>query len=393
MPKRFFDPTRYQIIRDETSEGGIRHIEVKSLTQSDTCVFCGSKEVIKKDFPRRSVLDMYEGKPIHITFGAQRYLCKECGHTFTEDNGGYPPKQRVTSEVASYIAQSILQDESLTLKKASAMYDISQTYISEAISKYAAKFQDMILSVQACYRLIFYPFEYQRRIRCCVCGTSTDEQNVFLAILPNYAPTTIQQFLRKKVCDPGMVTTVFCDLNPDVIEQIRDELPTSELVINPDNLNARIRQHIYDNGDGNYNEKAQKAADLRNLLKDESIDDDEMNNRLMDWWDTMSPAVQKHFEPLKENLFRYSYACASAMMYEKEEYDVASVINIIKTFKRRNIPFEIMILRMMFTNEAVRGQIKKTPLGHYVAMVTDSRFRHSYSSYCVDITKLKEIYL
>ena len=51
------------------------------------CPNCGHKTVYIKDYRLQKVKDLaLVGEPLTVTIRKRRYVCKECGSTFTEDN-------------------------------------------------------------------------------------------------------------------------------------------------------------------------------------------------------------------------------------------------------------------------------------------------------------------
>ena len=211
-------------------DNGIPQINLTDTKNHDFCEVCLDCSFVKKCPSERAVLDILNKQPVQYIIKRYRYKCRHCRRLFTRDDV-FPPKIHATSQYEDFLAQKIMQNDSLSLKCASEMYGVSQTYASNAIHKYEQRFEDRVISVRPCHTVAFYPFEYGNRIRCCVIGTDFSNKHVLLGMLPDYAENTLLQFINKKIRNIDGLETIYCDLNATVFQALSRTYPEKDIFV------------------------------------------------------------------------------------------------------------------------------------------------------------------
>lgn len=82
--------------------------------------------------------------------------------------------------------------------------------------------------------------------------------------------------------------------------------------------------------------------------------------------------------------------CENSTISNEMKEKISTMLDIIKAFKN-NIPFDIMILKTWFKDDAAIRMVKRTAFGKYMSM------RYASGSepieYSINIDKLKKAYL
>ncbi len=169
---------------DVQNSHGFRKLNIRPVATDIFCPNCSETAlIIKKDLARHTVYDVFCGEPVEVEVVRQRYRCRGCGCTFTSSGDPYTLKSHVTQAFGDFLSQKMLK---------------------------------LVISLQQCYRLIFYPFKYEKQIRCCVCGTGDADRNVILGIIDDYSADSIRNFINAKISSSA-VMTVFCALIPNIV--------------------------------------------------------------------------------------------------------------------------------------------------------------------------------
>lgn len=388
MDYRELDTNDYEVAIGEKSPNGIQQITITVKRDAPFCEECLSVEAVKKCIASRKVLDVVDKQPVHYIINRYRYRCLECGRTFVNETL-YEPKVRVAPEFGDYIAQRILQDD-LTEKEAAKKYGVSTTYISQAMHAYRQEFEEGILSIAACSVLVFYPFEYSSRTRCCVIGTDRYGRNVLVGILTDCSDSTIYQFVHEKIKYTDELKTVYCDVNPHVYKYLSASFPKADIRIINDSLIKFCALFNKDTGDGFFNEKNNHAKKFNAIVRSASTSALPLGQALRNWWQEAPECIREHFALMWTYVEACMDGCRNEPMPEGLKASVDTTLEIIKRFRKDNVQFDIMILRTLFKDEAVIRQVKHTPYGNYMSM---TYVLSGKSDYEVDIARLEQIYL
>lgn len=388
MVYRELDPNDYEVIIGEKTPEGIQQITITVKRDAPFCEDCLSVDAVKKCVATRKVLDVVDKQPVHYTINRYRYRCLECGRTFVNETL-YEPKVRVTPEFGEFIAQKILQDD-LTEKEAAKKYGVSTTYISQAMHAYRQEFEEGILAIAACSVLVFYPFEYSSRTRCCVIGTDRHSRNVLVGILADCSDSSIYQFVHEKTKNTDELKTVYCDVNPHVYEYLSTAFPKADIRIINDSLIKFCAMFNKDTGDGFFNEKNNHAKKFNTIVRSASTSALPLGQALRNWWQETPECIRAHFALMWTYVEACIDGCRNEPIPEGLKASVDTTLEIIKRFRKDNVQFDIMILRTLFKDEAVIKQVKHTPFGNYMSM---TYVRSGKSDYEVDIARLEQIYL
>lgn len=334
------------------------------------------------------MLDVVDKQPVQYIINRYRYRCLECGRTFANETL-YEPKVRVAPKFGEFIAQKIFQDD-LTEKEAAKKYGVSTTYVSEAIHAYEQEFEEDILSIAPCSVLAFYPFEYSSHLRCCVVGMDRYDRSVLVGILPDCSNNTIYQFVHEKIKNADELKTVYCDANQHVFRELCDMFPQADVRIINDCLIKFCAMFDKDTGDGFFNEKNNHAKKFNAIIRSANTSSMPLGQSLRNWWQETPESIREHFELMWTYVEACIDGCRNEPMPEKLKSAVDTTLGIIKRFRKKNVQFDIMILKTLFKDEAVIRQVKHTPFGNYLSM---AYIRSGKSDYEVDIARLKQIYL
>ena len=382
----------YDITLGEKSDNGIQHIILTDTREHVFCEECLDCSLVKKCPSERTVLDVLNKQPVRYIIKRHRYRCRFCGSLFTRDDV-FPAKIHTTPQYEDFLAQKIMQSDSLSLKCASEMYGVSQTYASNAIHKYEQRFEDRVISVRPCHTVVFYPFEYGNRIRCCVIGTDFSNKHVLLGMLPDYAESTLLQFIREKIKDISGLKTIFCDLNANVFRALSDAFPDKNVFV----IKERIVYHCNllnrDSGDGHFNQKNSHIKKFLAIIKDNHGDPKLFVAAVRRWRDTTPVEIERHFERFGEQLEQCIAGCISGTSYGTLQTAAVTMFDVIKSFRKRNTNFDIMVLKTWFLDEAIARQIKKTKFGKYMSLAHISDYDGKLQDYGVDIETLSTKYL
>lgn len=390
MKADILDLSKYEILEDALNRNGFRKLNITPVSPVVICSNCNeTEEIVKKDLTRHTVYDIFSKEPIEVVVVRQRYRCNACGCTFTSTGDPYPPKSHVTQEFGAFLSQKMLQDTSLTYTAVKDLYGISQTYISEALGLYAKEMDKLIISMQECYRLIFYPFEYEKKIRCCICGTDDGDRNVILGILDDYSIESIKSFINTKVTNASEIMTVFCALIPGVVGMLHNVLPDSEIVINPISIQRKIKTISVDTGDGFYNAKIGLLNKLKELMEKQYENYTEFCNAYNQWKCAIPIELQPVLSEFVADISTCLQECYNASQYEENEFDISTVMSVISAFRKNNVPYGIMCLRILFVNPYVLSQVKASQYGNYMREAYRLK-TFGIENYAIDIKMLQQ---
>ena len=392
MDHRLLDPAAFMLLDDGTDDMDIRAIHIQPVKNAQ-CPRCGETEQLtKKDHTAHQVLDVHEKQAIRVTVERQRYRCKTCGCTFSAGEDPYPEKAHISSAFAAYLAEAMMKDKALTYAKVQSMFGVSPTYASEAVSDYVNSFsQSMILSLQPCYRVIFSPFLYEQRVRCCVCGTADDDRNVILGFLDEYTPEAITNFVNSQLQTED-VQAVFCALIPEMVTALKAALPDAAVLVNPVSIQRSIAALVKDIGDGLYNEKVNCLNDLKALLAVDYPKFSDFQDAMDQWEQSIPDTLQVVMYPLVGNMAKCLEECYNASQYEEDEFSIKTVMDTISLFRKNNIPYDIMKYRILFQNPYLLKQVQSTPYGTYMEATILQREPTGYRNFKVDIAFLPMLY-
>lgn len=388
MQEVLFQADRYKINSDTTNENDVREMLFESVCEPVVCYWCTGDDFIKRSKQRRTVLDVHENQVVRVTLERQSYRCKCCGKTLFAQKDPYPEKMHVTSGFADFVSQRLVQERESTLTTMSERYGVSKPVLSNAINDYIDNFNHKVYFVQKCHTIIFYPFEYEHKERCFVCGIGDDNKNVLLGVLDEYNAEEIECFVSDKIEDREDVITVFCDLNEEVIYTLWDMFPDAVIAVNEQLLVDRLNRLTVDNGDGLYNYKLLAIKSLQDVLYSSSAENADRNIR--DWFSSLRPELKQVYNGIVDTILFHSAECADGFKLTSDEKLVESLTMLIRKFKSLKTPYRLVKLRMLLTNEAVKNQLKVTKYGTYmqVAISIDNRPK----DYCVDMDSLLRIY-
>lgn len=382
----------YNIALGEKSDNGIQHIILTDTRKHVFCEECLDCSLVKKCPSERTVLDVLDKQPVRYIIKRHRYKCRFCGNLFTRDDV-FPPKIHATSRYEDFLAQKIMQNDSLSLKCASEMYDVSQTYASNAIHKYEQRFEDRVISVRPCHTIAFYPFDYGNRIRCCVIGTDFSDKHVLLGMLPDYAENTLLQFINKKIRNIDGLETIYCDLNATVFQALSRTYPEKDIFV----IKERIAYHCNvlnrDSGDGYFNQKNSHIKQFQAILKESYISPASFESAVQRWHDTIPVELNGYFDHFLDQIAQCITGCAPSTSFGLLQKAVATMFDVIKRFRKKNTSFDIMVLKTWFLDEAILKQIKKTTFGKYMGMAHTASYDGTLHEYGVDIETLGTKYL
>lgn len=383
-----FQEDRYKISSDATNENGVREMLVESICEPYMCFTCTDDNFVKRSKEKRTVLDVHEKQAVRITLERQSYRCKTCGKTFFAQNDPYPEKMHVTPDFADFVSQRLIQERSATLRVLSEKYGVSTMLLSNAINNYIDDFNHNVYSVQECHTIMFYPFEYERKERCFVCGIDDENNNVLLGVLDEYNAKEIERFVSEKIMHSDKAETVFCDLNEEVIFCLGDIFPKATIAVNRQLLLRRLKKLIVDTGDGLYNAKNSAVESLEAVLTTSSCDN--LHKRIADWLTGLHTDIRPIFTDIIDVILFHPYECIEGFKLKSDDSVAADLVKLIRSFKSLKTSYRLVKLRMLLTNEAVKNQIKETRYGSYinVALVNNE----SRKDYCVDIKTLLCIY-
>ena len=273
------------------------------------------------------------------------------------------------------------------------MYDVSQTYASNAIHKYEQRFEDRVISVRPCHTIVFYPFEYGNRIRCCVIGTDFSDKHVLLGVLPDYAENTLLQFINKKIRDIDGLKTIYCDLNATVFQALSRTYPEKDIFV----IKERIAYHCNvlnrDSGDGNFNQKNSHIKQFQAILNESYMTPASFESAVQRWHDATPVELNGYFDRFVDQITRCIAGCVSSASFGLLQKAVATMFDVIRRFRKKNTCFDIMVLKTWFLDEAILKQIKKTTFGKYMGMAHTASYDGTLREYGVDIETLDTKYL
>lgn len=385
------DIEEYDISPGEILDNGIQQIILTDTKNHDFCEDCLDCSFVKKCPSERAVLDILNKQPVQYIIKRYRYKCRHCRRLFTRDDV-FPPKIHATSRYEDFLAQKIMQNDSLSLKCASEMYGVSQTYASNAIHKYEQHFEDRVISVRPCHTIAFYPFEYGNRIRCCVIGTDFSDKQVLLGILQDYAPTTLLRFIHNKIQCIDRLETIFCDLNASVFYALSASYRHKKILVIPDCIAYHCNLLNRDTGDGYFNQKNAHIKRFQSILK-ESYATNSFATAVKQWHDATPVELNGYFDRFLDQLARCITGCVSSASLGLLQKAVATMFDVIKRFRKKNTSFDILVLKTWFLDEAILKQIKKTAFGKYMSMAYVTNYDDGLRNYGVDIETLSTKYL
>ena len=322
------------------------------------CPECYSREIVKKDKSKRTVLDADSDGPFSVTYQRQRYRCKRCGKTFTGGSDPYPEKIHATKNFGGYVAGEILNDPKLTLKDAAACYGISTAYISSALHDYVDGFSTLIRTYQECYQLFFYPFVYERKLRCCVCGTSESEDNFLLSILPDYSDGTIGDFIVNHYRHRSGIDAAFCRFDEAVVRFLHDYYLEATIAILYQAMFDEIAKYQADDYDGLFSLKADQLNSLKEIYRQSTSNS--LNERLDLWEKNVPEQLKGILSPLIDLNKRFRTELSNSMDYDNEEMDFDRIDRLIRRFKKNGVPYDIMVFRLLYLNQDFRRQLRRT---------------------------------
>ena len=132
------------------------------------CYKCGSEQIEPEDPKKeeerekflepRSIDDVHEGDLVKVVLNKIRYKCKSCGKTFSLDDP-YPSGLKRTQAFGDYIAQKMIAEE-ISVKEMSALCNVSQGYVSEALNNYIERFHNSDYKICPCESIYFHKFLY-----------------------------------------------------------------------------------------------------------------------------------------------------------------------------------------------------------------------------------------
>lgn len=382
----------YDISLGGILDNGIQQIILTDTKEHDFCEECRDCSLVKKCQSERIVLDVLDKQPVQYIIKRYRYKCRYCRHLFTRDDI-FSPKIHATSRYEDFLAQKIMQNDSLSLKCASEMYGVSQTYASNAIHKYEQRFEDRVISVRPCHSIVFYPFEYGNRIRCCVIGTDFSNKHVLLGMLPDYAESTLLQFVKNKIRDIDGLKTIYCDLNATVFQALAEAYPEKNILV----IKERIAYHCNalnrDSGDGYFNQKNAHIKQFLALLKESYATTASFESAVHHWKDTTPVELNGYFDRFLDQIMQCITGCVPSASFGLLQRAVATMFDVIKRFRKKNTSFDIMVLKTWFLDEAILKQIKKTAFGKYMSMAQAASYDGTLRDYGVDIDTLGIKYL
>lgn len=382
----------YDITLGEKSDNGIQQIILTDTKDHDFCEDCLDCSLVKKCPSERTVLDVLDKQPVRYIIKRYRYKCRFCGSLFTRDDV-FPPKIHATSRYEDFLAQKIMQYDSLSLKCASEMYGVSQTYASNAIHKYEQRFEDRVISVRPCHTIVFYPFEYGNRIRCCVIGTDFSDKHVLLGVLPDYAENTLLQFINKKIRDIDGLKTIYCDLNATVFQELSKAYPEKNIIVIKERIAYHCNSLNRDSGDGYFNQKNSHIKQFLEILNKSYISPASFESAVQRWHDATPVELNGYFAHFLDQIAQCITGCAPSTSFGLLQKAVATMFDVIKRFRKKNTSFDIMVLKTWFLDEAILKQIKKTAFGKYMSMAYVENYDGGLRDYGVDIDTLDTKYL
>ena len=361
------DSSEYLILKEipASDEAGAveisqRHVLFLGGPSNKYCKKCGYALIYKDKVRLAPFIDYIDGKMCQIVVYKKRFVCSSCKKVYTAKNHSDFSKVLKAREAVF----TVITDTNVTMKELAKRDRFAQAMGSDetqkmmeyldgegecslegVFAKRAKSLREMIRSFHLEKVLLFIPFEYTRQWRCMVCTCNFISNECFLLdILKSNSLEEIEQFC-DRVSPKDLLDEIHCDADDGVLEFVMNEFCGADVYIARQCMLDALKRYYRNQKGQNIDISQTKYQKLLPIIR--YADTNTWKDKWNDWQTCLEIGQRLIFLPVVDFVQRNYTLIDTSFEYEYK----ASYLDLLEEIsKLRNNSFELMRLRLLYTN-------------------------------------------
>ncbi len=361
---KFQNLNKYSCEEGFDAKKNIKTLHIILYGTPECCPYCEESDFIKKAKEQRTVIDLVNGEPTKVMFTRQRYECKNCRLSLSSEKYPYADNVKCTEDFEDYVAQTLV-NKGFSYSAMSKMCGVGTTYLSNALNNYVKRFNLNDMKIQACRRMYFHKFEYNKKIGCCVCGQDSADSNdlKLLGLYDSYSEEIVRSFF-EKLYGSEKVKIIYFDLSAEIYTALKRNFPYAKLVVSEKSIFDGAKKPAEACSDEALRKKM--LAIQKQIFEQYALSDRNFPYMVRQIYESNRP-VSVAFEEFVWHIYECKAAAALTYSHKNDKIKIGPLKDLIEEQRKKNVPFNLMVARLMILSKALRTEIKKKTMGRYMS--------------------------